>query len=524
MRCGIALAFVLLLAPALSAEDAPALTAELEAFFAESDPGARAALGMALTARRPDSDAVADALPGVRRWAAEPRQGPVVEWKRPRVGGGEHTIYACVPETYDAARAWPVLIWLHGAVSRPVDEGGAFGIRTMLEIAQEEGFFVLSPSTQAGSEWWTPNGVEFVRGALDDLAREWRIDADRVAVTGFSDGASGCFHLLAHDPERYACFLPLMAHPGITRMIGGPCFAANVRSRPVLAFNGGADPLYPSERIKPLIDELKAAGANMEWVDLPDAGHRVTTVLPEHWPRLRAFWQAHPRAPEPERVAWETALPRSEGRHAWIEILAVDETAPSAEGAVDERLADAPGRPRLGISLNQEYVGAGLGIREVEAGTAAADAGFRAGDVILAVDGATLEGENVTTILMGALAKMTDRDGTFDIQRGEERLTLRARPRVAAVAYPPGLGYGEPSGRIVAVRGPGQRIDVTTRHVRRFKLHLTGTGLDLSKPVEVYVNGQRAFSGVATKDTGYVLQQAARAPLGPVYRAFIVVG
>ena len=442
----------------------------------------------------------------------------------------EHTILANIPavSTTPPSRR-RCFLWLHGAVSRPSRTAAApRACARFARLSDDEGFIVLlSPSTRKGAEWWTPNGVALIRGALEDLARGWRIDAERVAVSGFSDGASGCFHLLAHDPEPYCCFLPLMAHPGVTRLAGGPCFASNVRSRPVLAFNGGQDTLYPSARIKPLIDEVKKAGATLEWIDLEEAGHRVVDVIPQHWDKLRAFWQANPRKATPREVEWETGVPGREGRLHWIEILKVDPKAPVFEGEKAYRLPDPAGRPRLGVRVDRSYAGPGLKLESVEEGTAAYDAGFEAGDIIVALDGTKMEGaREAMMVLVRGLAKLTDRDGVFTVKRGEKTLTFKARPRAATAgdeARPKELGYGLPSGRIRALLKDDNTILVSTRHVRRFQLHLHDGMVDLSKPVTVIVNGTQTTKRMARGETSYVLQEAVRQVGGPAYRASIVV-
>jgi acetyl esterase/lipase len=432
VRIGFLLPLLLLMPGVVAAdEDRDAdLVAALSAFFLEDDPEARAAEGLAIATRWPDARRVAAAIPRAKRWTEDEPGGDMVAWKRATRDGVEHTIYANVPEGYDPKRAWPVLIWLHGGVRRNTDEAGLFGLRALSDASDEEGFILVCPSTQRGAAWWTPNGVDLVRGALRDAAKRWRIDGNRVAVAGFSDGGSGCWHLLTHDPEPYACFMPLMGHPGITRMSGGPHFATNVRSRPVLAVTGGKDRLLPSARAKPMFEELREAGCDFEWLDLPEAEHLLNEAVPLAWKRMRSFWKAHPRKARPA-VAWETALPDREGRLDWVEILEVerdDEPAPLPKSARARR--------------------------------------------------------------------------------------LRA------------LGYGLPSGRLEARVAGSNLIEVRTRNVKRFKLHLAAgmTGIDLGRPLKVVVDGHVRFEGRATLDVGYALTEAVRrGPGAPAYVGAVVV-
>jgi len=515
--------------PALAGDEAaqPDLVPSLAAFLSEEDATARMAQGMRIAFRWPDAAQVAAAVGKARTWPKDAAKGDIVTWKRRTADGVEHTILANIPASYDPAKAWPVFLWLHGSVARNADGGGASGISAFEQFSDREGFLLLSPSAQRGSEWWTPNGVALVRGALADLARRYHVDGNRVAVSGFSDGASACFHLQAHDPDPYACFLPLMPHPGVTRLAGGPCFSANVRSRPMLVFNGGKDARYPATRVKPLIDELKAAGADITWEDLPYAEHNPGAVLPDRWEDLRTFWKEHPRDPLPRTITWESAVPALDGRFGWVEIVEVDEHAPSDESLKPSRLKDPAGRPLLGIQLNREHRGPGIKIELVTEDSAAAEAGFQVGDVILKVDGAALEGQQAFTVLRRALGTMTNREGVFTVKRGDEELEIQCQPRVAKntdAKRPKALGYGLPSGRIEASVAAGNRIDVKTRHVGLLKLHLAPGLVDLTKPVTVFVNGKQRFVARPTGNVAYVLGEAVRGgPGAPAWQAAILL-
>ncbi len=59
-------------------------------------------------------------------------------------------------------------------------------------------------------------------------------------------------------------------------------------------------------------------------------------------------------------------------------------------------------------------------------------------------------------------------------------------------------------------RRSGNRIDVTTRGVKRFTILVSPDMLDLTKPIEVVTNGKPSFSDVVVPDTKVLLEEARR--------------
>jgi poly(3-hydroxybutyrate) depolymerase len=527
-RCAILVALALLLAAGAvrAEEERPEWAGDLAALLAERVPARRAERLDALLARAPDPRALLAELGRPPVWAGEAKVGRL-QWEREVAGGSRLTVFAFVPSNYTHEKAWPVLVWMHGGVSRAEDGGGLSGIRMLEDAAEAGGFLLLSPSATGNCVWWSPAGVEHLRGALREFAATHRIDPARIAAAGFSDGGSGCYHLLAHDPEPYGCFLALMGNPLVTTTAGGPLFPSNLASRPVLAWNGGLDPLYPSERMKPIVEEWRAAGASIDWEDFPEAGHDPTAAM-EQWEKAAAFWTSHPRPAPPAKVDWTTAAPGADGRRAWVEILEVDPAAPS-----DETLAVTPmpvpevrGRPRLGISIDQSHPGPGIRVDRVEPGTPAAEAGFQPGDTIQKVGETTLaSGEEGFRALRAYLEGLGDTDGTFEVERAGEKKTLTARPRVLPQDAPPkALGYGRPAGRVVAEVVSPTRVEVRSRAVKRFRLHLAPPLFDPSQELLVLVNGKEAFRGKPGLDALYILDLALRSlPGDPVAVAELVV-
>ena len=94
-----------------------------------------------------------------------------------------------VPAGYDQRRPAPLAVMLHGAGG---DAAGGLGL--VRALADDHGVVVLAPESR-GRTWdvllggWGPD-VEFVDRALHQVFTGYAVDPARVAVGGFSDGAS----------------------------------------------------------------------------------------------------------------------------------------------------------------------------------------------------------------------------------------------------------------------------------------------------------------------------------------------
>ncbi|MGD0465045.1 MAG: PDZ domain-containing protein [Tepidisphaeraceae bacterium] len=86
--------------------------------------------------------------------------------------------------------------------------------------------------------------------------------------------------------------------------------------------------------------------------------------------------------------------------------------------------------------VQQQWSGAGATVEEVIPNTPAASAGIRPGDIIVGINGRTVNGYSD---IDSPVAASVGRPLTIDIYRGGKRLRLRAAPRLMLVRNP----YGE---------------------------------------------------------------------------------
>ena len=86
----------------------------------------------------------------------------------------------------------------------------------------------------------------------------------------------------------------------------GQIYPNNLMNKPIFAINGGQDPLYPAERVEPVIHYLKDNGVNITYHPRPEAGHN-TRWWPEMKDVFESFVGEHPRNPDPDELTWETS-------------------------------------------------------------------------------------------------------------------------------------------------------------------------------------------------------------------------
>jgi hypothetical protein len=101
--------------------------------------------------------------------------------------------------------------------------------------------------------------------------------------------------------------------------VDGELFAHNLVNCPLYMVNGGKDPLYPADSLRPLVEMFKTGGIPVTFQVYPDAGHDVSW-WPQERPRFEAFVNAHARVAHPESVSWETGAVDRSSRFRWLVI------------------------------------------------------------------------------------------------------------------------------------------------------------------------------------------------------------
>lgn len=169
-----------------------------------------------------------------------------------------------LPKDYDKVQPAPLLLFLHGSGESGDDLElvKIHGPPKLIAEGKDFPFIVVSPQCPKGKMW---EPIELV-ALLDDLSQQYKVDQDRVYVTGLSMGGFGTWRLAAFAPDRFAAIAPICGG-------GETHWVRKILNIPVWAFHGAKDVGVPVERSQSMIDALKKAKASPKLTIYPEAGH-----------------------------------------------------------------------------------------------------------------------------------------------------------------------------------------------------------------------------------------------------------
>lgn len=174
-----------------------------------------------------------------------------------------------LPKPYaSTAQTYPLVIYLHGGSLRGNDLGKlkTYGLPYFIEKGRNYPFIVASPQCPDGKYWSTDNWFEPL---FDDLKSKYRIDTNRVYVTGVSMGGFGAWQVAMDNPRTFAAIVPLCGGCNDSTEI------CRIRHVPVWTFHGTADDLIPISETERLVRKLDACNGNVRYSRLKNKGHDI---------------------------------------------------------------------------------------------------------------------------------------------------------------------------------------------------------------------------------------------------------
>jgi len=197
-----------------------------------------------------------------------------------------------LPAEYDKQDKWPLVLFLHGAGERGdnLEKVKVHGPPKLIEHGKQFPFIVVSP--QCPQDHWWNNELSTLSALLDDVGKKYKVDQDRVYLTGLSMGGFATWALAASTPDRFAAIVPICG--------GGEILLTRaIKHVPVWAFHGAKDPIVSVKRSQDLVDALKKAGGDVKLTIYPEASHDSWTATYDN-PEVYEWLLKHKRPAKPQ--------------------------------------------------------------------------------------------------------------------------------------------------------------------------------------------------------------------------------
>lgn len=175
------------------------------------------------------------------------------------------------PSDYDAQgdKTYPIVIFLHGAGERGMDNAAHVSINTTLfqTLIQRDDCIIIAPQCAANYRWvehdwglgsYTADEVAspMLSAAMDllkEMMEKEAVDPSRVYAMGLSMGAFGVWDMLIREPELFAAAIP--SEGG-----GDPSKAELLVNIPIWTFHGDQDTAVPVTGTREMVAAIKEAG------------------------------------------------------------------------------------------------------------------------------------------------------------------------------------------------------------------------------------------------------------------------
>lgn len=170
-----------------------------------------------------------------------------------------------LPKDYnETEKEFPLVLFLHGAGERgdDIEKVKIHGLPKLINEGKDFPFIVVSPQCPENMFWNT----DILSALLDEIEENYRVDKNRIYVTGLSMGGHGTWSLAIEQPNRFAAIAPVCGWADTSK-------ASTIAHIPVWVFHGAKDIVVPVKSSEDMVAALKNYGSNAKLTIYPEANH-----------------------------------------------------------------------------------------------------------------------------------------------------------------------------------------------------------------------------------------------------------
>lgn len=176
-----------------------------------------------------------------------------------------------LPKNYEKQlKKYPLVIYLHGGSQRGNDLNKlkGYGLPAMVDKGKNFNFIIASPQCPDNKYWSTENWFDSL---YSDLISKYRIDTNRIYLTGISMGGYGTYIAAMDFPTKFAALAPLCGgcNDSDTSKI------CTINKIPIWTFHGTADDKISIAETQRVVKALQKCNGHIRFTPLPGYGHDI---------------------------------------------------------------------------------------------------------------------------------------------------------------------------------------------------------------------------------------------------------
>ena len=190
-------------------------------------------------------------------------------------GNGEMLNYwLYIPE--NATDNMPLIVYLHGGSCRGDDinllmqKEGLCKWLNENKITNIPAYIVFPQLSSKYKSGWVQN-ANGVKQLIEDIVKRYKINTDKISLTGHSMGGTGTLNIAAKYPRLFSCIAPMS---GSMDNVTDEAISA-LSSMPVWAFTGDSDTVVKPEKSQLIIDAIKDYGGIIKTTVFEDCNHET---------------------------------------------------------------------------------------------------------------------------------------------------------------------------------------------------------------------------------------------------------
>jgi poly(3-hydroxybutyrate) depolymerase len=235
--------------------------------------------------------AVANAILGALNAGKDPFAGKHGDSRRAYRSAVDQTLQPYrlfIPESYDASKATPLLVALHGMGGDENSLFDSYANGLLKREAERVGFIVACPKGRDSASMYRGTAEQDVLDVMADVERNYRVDAARIYLMGHSMGAYGTWSIAMDHPDLFAALGPISGGGSAAGMV-------KIRNIPEYVVHGDDDRTVPVTQSRNMVEAGKKAGSDIVYVEVPGGSH-VSVAAPAFAAMLDFFARQQKRA------------------------------------------------------------------------------------------------------------------------------------------------------------------------------------------------------------------------------------